>query len=172
MMIRITDHGSYIKPTLTCEGGFKLRFQQIVSTKRAQLIVAVLTVRLNGSFIYVKTWVNADLKRLGIPSLVKSNPSCCSISFRQYLPLCWLRTVPLVSEEEGTYTLGFYQVLLFTSRAFARFHWHSYTVASSKVLSMPVFDSEKKVLDTVNFFSIPLVTWTLAVRRSLYGERK
>ena len=50
MMIRITDHGSLMKPTWRGEGGFKLRLQQSASTRRAQLSVAVLTVRLNGSF--------------------------------------------------------------------------------------------------------------------------
>ena len=60
------------------------KFQQSVSTKKVQLSVAPAITRFNCN---VKTLVNADWTTLGRLSLIKSDPSRCSISFRQYLPL-------------------------------------------------------------------------------------
>ena len=55
------------------------------------------------------------------------------MTVRPYLPLCWIRTAPEVSEEKGSYASHFYrwnleslQELSLTSLRFSRFHWHCF----------------------------------------------
>ena len=76
-----------MKP-MTCWGSVKTkRFQQSASTRRAQLSVAVTTVRLNVSFYLLyqdlsQCWLDKIRKAFSC----KNHPSWCSVSFRQYCP--------------------------------------------------------------------------------------
>ena len=116
-----------------------------------------------------------------MPSLVKSTPLGV-VTVRQYLPLCWVRTAPEVSEEEGSYASRFYRwfftKLFFTSHGFARFNWHSFSQFPAwRFLLWLSLTWLQRYLIQKKFLSIPSLTWTLAlhflscsVRRSLYGE--
>ena len=118
-----TGNTPLMKPTLTWWGGFQsTRVQQSASTGRAQLSIAVTTIRLNGSSLLLyqdlsQYWLYKIRKTLRekcpntelflVRILVrsetffsKSKHSRCSVGFPT-LPLFWVRIAPEVSEEEG-----------------------------------------------------------------------
>ena len=59
-------------------------------------------------------------------------------------PLCYGRTAPEISEEEGSYASRFFHWFLESLRV--RFNWNSCTVASLKVPAMIVYNKTTKVL--------------------------
>ena len=71
---RIRDHSTSMKLTLSWWGGLSTKkFQQSLSTRRAQLSVAATTVRSTDLLnCNVKTWVNTVYTRIERPSLVKA----------------------------------------------------------------------------------------------------
>ena len=107
--------------------------------------------------------------------------SCrCSVG-STILHVCWVWTVPEVSEEKGSYALLFYRLfykvykLSFTSCGFARFNWHS--LLAWRFFLWLSLTRRPRYLIQKYFHSIPLMTWTptlhfCSVKIGLYGERK